>query len=81
MEMIDVKLSFLHSRSPLAGHGPGRDALKTTMMLIVLIAVFLSTEIPFMVITVLHVLSTRSVLELQTNHWRSFHNRGEGQLS
>ena len=69
MEMIDVKLSFLpSSRSPLAGHGPGRDALKTTMMLIVLIAVFLSTEIPFMVITVLHVLSTRSVLELQTNH-------------
>ena len=48
-------------RSPLAGHGPGRDALRTTMMLIVLIAVFLSTEIPFMVITVLHVLSTRSV--------------------
>ena len=68
MEMIDVKLSFLPSRSPLAGHGPGRDALRTTMMLIVLIAVFLSTEIPFMVITVLHVLSTRSVLELQTNH-------------
>ena len=28
------------------------------MMLIVIIAIFLSTEIPFMVITILHVLST-----------------------
>ena len=38
-----------------------RDAQSTTMMLIVVIAVFLSTEIPLMVITVLHTLSNRYV--------------------
>ena len=38
-----------------------RDARNTTMMLIVIIAIFLSTEIPFMVITILHVLSTSLV--------------------
>ena len=37
----------------------GRDARSTTLMLIIIILVYLSTEIPFMVITVLHVLSTR----------------------
>ena len=42
-------------------HHQGRDTRSTTMMLIVIIAIFLSTEIPFMVITILHVLSTSIV--------------------
>ena len=36
-----------------------RDAQSTTLMLIVVIAVFLTTEIPLMVITALHTLSNR----------------------
>lgn len=45
----------------VANQQHGRDAGRTTMMLIVIIAIFLSTEIPFMVITILHVLSTSIV--------------------
>ena len=41
-----------------------RDAASTTLMLIVVIAVFLATEIPLMVITVLHTLSNRCVHHL-----------------
>ena len=36
-----------------------RDAYSTTMMLIVVIAVFLSVETPLMVITALHTISSR----------------------
>ena len=36
-----------------------RDANNTTMMLIVVIGVFLSVEIPLMVITALHTISSR----------------------
>jgi hypothetical protein len=36
-----------------------RDAKSTTMMLIIVIALFLCTEIPLMAITLLHVLSTK----------------------
>ena len=39
-----------------------RDAASTTLMLIVVIAVFLTTEIPLMVITALHTLSNRLLL-------------------
>ena len=36
-----------------------RDAKSTTLMLIIVIALFLCTEIPLMAITLLHVLSTK----------------------
>ena len=36
-----------------------RDANNTTMMLIVVIGVFLSVEVPLMVITALHTISSR----------------------
>ena len=53
---------FHYSRSTASVNStniPGRDSRRITMMLIIIIFVYLSTEIPFMVITALHVLSTR----------------------
>ena len=39
-----------------------RDANSTTLMLIVVIAIFLTVEIPLMVITALHTISSRYIL-------------------
>ena len=44
-----------------------RDARRTTMMLIIVITVFLMTEIPLMVITVLHTLSNRFKMSFSRN--------------
>ena len=38
-----------------------KDSQRTTMMLVVVIGFFLTTEIPLLVITVLHTLDNRSV--------------------
>ena len=43
-----------------------RDARKTSLMLLVVILVFLATEIPFMVITVLHTVHSRYIYALHT---------------
>ena len=45
-----------------------RDARKTSLMLLVVIIVFLATELPFMVITVLHTVHSRYIYTLYTVH-------------